>query len=86
MNALRLGRNGILRIEKAAGVVVEVSGGEVWLTQESDPRDYFLRSGDWLRIDRPGTVVISAMGHDAWIALTPLHSQPGRVALSAVPA
>ena len=86
MNALRLKRNGTLRIEKAAGIVVEVSKGEVWLTQESDPRDYFLRAGDWLRIDRPGTVVISAVGSDAWVALTTLHSRPGRVALSAVPA
>jgi len=86
MNALRLKQDGILRIEKAAGVVVEVSKGEVWLTQERDPRDYFLRAGDWLRIDHPGTVVISALGNDAWLALTPLRSQPGRVALSAVPA
>jgi len=58
----------------------------VWLTQERDPRDYFLRAGDWLRIDRPETVVISAMGSDAWLVLTPLHSRPGRVDLSAVPA
>jgi hypothetical protein len=86
MNALRLKRNGTLRIEKAAGIVVEVSKGEVWLTQECDPRDYFLRAGDWLRIDRPDTVVISATGDDAWIAVSPLRSRPGRVALSAVPA
>lgn len=86
MNALRLKRNGTLRIEKAAGIVVEVSKGEVWLTQEHDPRDYFLRAGDWLRIDRPDTVVISATGDDAWVAVSPLRSRPGRVALSAVPA
>jgi len=86
MNALRLKRNGTLRIEKAAGIVVEVSKGEVWLTQEHDPRDYFLRAGDWLRIDRPDTVVISATGDDAWLAVSPLRSRPGRVALSAVPA
>ena len=86
MNALRLKRNGTLRIEKAAGIVVEVSKGEVWLTQERDPRDYFLRTGDWLRIDRPETVVISATGDDAWVAVSPLGSRPRRVALSAVPA
>lgn len=72
MNALRLEKNSILRLEKAAGIVVEVSKGEVWLTQQRDPRDYFLRAGDWLRIDRPETVVISATGDDAWIALTEL--------------
>jgi DUF2917 family protein len=72
MDAIRLKQNGTLRIEKAAGVVVEVSKGEVWLTQAHDPRDHFLRAGDWLRIDRQGTVVISATGDDAWIALTEL--------------
>lgn len=74
MDALHLKANGTLRIEKAAGVVVEVSKGEIWLTQESDPRDHFLRTGDWLRIDRPEAVVISAMGEDAWLALTALHA------------
>jgi hypothetical protein len=86
MDSLQLKQNGTLRLERAAGVVVEVSKGVVWLTQERDPRDYFLRAGDWLRIDRPETVVISATGADAWIVLTPLRSEPGRVALSAVPA
>jgi len=85
MNAL-LKQDRVLRLEEAAGLVVEVSQGEVWLTQERDPRDYFLRAGDWLRIDRSGTVVISAVGSDAWLALTALHSRPGRAALAAVPA
>jgi hypothetical protein len=86
MNTMRLKQNGILRLEKAAGLVVEVAKGEVWLTQERDPRDYFLRAGDWLRIDRPDTVVISAVASDTWIALSPLDSRPGRVVLDAVPA
>jgi len=72
MSSLRLKQNGTLRLEKAAGIVVEVTKGEVWLTQECDERDYFLRTGDWLRIDRPVAVVISAMGNDARLALTKL--------------
>ena len=72
MDALRIRQGGTLRIEDCAGTVVEVAKGEVWLTQEDDPRDYFLRTGDWLRIDRAVTVVISAIGDDAWIALTEL--------------
>lgn len=86
MNAIRLKQNGTLRLDKAAGIVIEVSKGEIWLTQERDPRDYFLRAGDWLRIDRPETVVISAMGEDAWVAFTPLRSQPAHIGLDAVPA
>jgi hypothetical protein len=72
MDTLRLKRGSALRIDDCAGTVVEVARGEVWLTQEHDPRDYFLRAGDWLRIDRPVRVVISAMGDEAWIALTEL--------------
>ena len=72
MDALLIKQGGTLRIEDCAGTVIEVAKGEVWLTQARDPRDYFLRAGDWLRIDRPESVVISAMGDDAWIAFTEL--------------
>ena len=85
MQALRLKQNGTLRIENAAGIAVEVSRGEIWLTQEHDPRDYFLRASEWLRIDRPDSVVISAMGDEAWIALVPVHARAAE-ALAAVPA
>lgn len=86
MESLRLKRDGTLRIADAAGIVVEVSNGRIWLTQERDPRDRFLHAGEWLRIDRPDAVVISAIGGDAWISLVPLHARAGRVALAAVAA
>lgn len=86
MEAVHLGQNGTLRIADAAGIVVEISRGRVWLTQEGDSRDYFLRAGDWLRIDHASAVVISAMGGDAWITLVPLDARAGRAALAAVPA
>jgi hypothetical protein len=56
----------------------------VWLTQERHPRDYYLRSGDWLRIEGSGSVVVSAVGEDAWIDLTALRplEWSGRVILS----
>lgn len=72
MEALRLQQEGTLRLDDPAGLVVEVTRGEVWLTQERDPRDHFLRAGDWLRVDRPESVVLSAMHGDAWISLVPL--------------
>ena len=86
METLRLKRDATLRIARARGVVVEVAKGQVWLTQEHDPRDYFLRTGDWLRIDRADAVVISAMGGEAWIALVSLDAQAGRAALATAPA
>jgi hypothetical protein len=84
MKSLRLKGSSVLRIENGAGMVVEVSHGEVWLTQECNPRDYYLRSGDWLRIEDSGSVVVSAVGEDAWIGLTALRplDWAGRVVLS----
>jgi len=76
MKSLRLKENGTLRLENAAGIVVEVTGGQVWLTQERDPRDYFLGAGDWLRIDRADTVVISALDKDASFSITTLKNSP----------
>jgi hypothetical protein len=86
MKTFRLKRDATLRVEPARGLVVEVAQGQVWLTQECDARDYFLRARDWLRIDRANAVVISAIGGEAWIALVPLDARAGRAALAAVPA
>jgi hypothetical protein len=86
METFRLKCDATLRIARARGVVVEVAKGQVWLTQERDPRDYFLRTGDWLRIDRADAVVLSAMGGDAWIALISLDAQAGRGAPAAATA
>lgn len=47
-HALKLGR----------GSKIRVLSGSVWLTQSSDPLDYFLRAGETLTVSRPGTVVI----------------------------
>ena len=80
MQPLQLKRDGTLRLERATGTVVEVTKGQVWLTQERDPRDHFLRAGEWLRIDRPDTVVLSAVGDDAWVGFTIIQeSAPGRL-------
>jgi len=76
VHPIRLKQNGTLRLDKATGLVVEVARGAVWLTQERDPRDYFLSAGDWLRIDRPETVVISALGEGASLQFTTLTSSP----------
>lgn len=67
---LGLGSGSVLRIEDGPGVVVYVWEGELWLTQEGDPRDHFVRAGEWFRIDREGAAVGSALGGGAVVSVT----------------
>lgn len=57
---LGLGRGASVRIEDGAGIMVYIWEGEVWLTQEGDPRDYFVTPGQWFRIKRDGTALLYA--------------------------
>lgn len=58
---LPLQKGGLLRVQDGPGVVVYVWEGELWLTQESDRRDYLLRAGQWFRLDRGGVAVATAL-------------------------
>lgn len=40
---------------------VTVLSGDLWITQESDPEDYALRSGDRLMLTGTGKVVIESL-------------------------
>ena len=59
---LLLGECDILSLENAAGSVVSVRAGSVWITQELDGTDHVLRAGDRFRIDRGGRTVLQAFG------------------------
>jgi hypothetical protein len=55
-----MARGRVLRIEDAAGSVLHVQSGAVWLTQEGDRRDYYLAAGSSLRLDREGLALAQA--------------------------
>jgi len=57
---LGIGRGASLRVEDGAGILVYVWEGELWVTQEGDPRDYFVAPGRWFRIDSGGTTLMYA--------------------------
>ena len=69
------------RIENARGIKVSCVRGVTWITQERDPRDMILASGQSLVLDRPGLAVVYAF-RDAVITvgaawqLPALRSQP----------
>lgn len=57
-----LSQDSLLRIE-GDGRGLEILGrtGILWLSQEKDCRDHFLRSGEQFKIDRRGLVILQAM-------------------------
>jgi len=59
---LVLGECDILSLEDAAGSVISVRAGSVWITQEFDGTDHVVRAGDRFRIHRDGRTVLQAFG------------------------
>ena len=58
---IALERYHALSMTDAAGALVEVRTGQVWLTMDGDARDIFLAPGDSHAIQRDGLTLISAM-------------------------
>ena len=58
--SLAMKQGSVLRIEDGCDLVVYVWEGALWLTQEGDPRDRYLRAGTWFRLDRHGVAVAHA--------------------------
>lgn len=50
-----------LRLDHHRPVEVQVIAGTAYLTQEGDERDYILRSGESLKIEERGEVVVQGL-------------------------
>jgi hypothetical protein len=57
---LHLERREVIRLKDPRGARVECVRGALWITQNSDRRDYFLAANDALTLDRPGLALIHA--------------------------
>ena len=58
---LDLVRGSMVRIDDGQGMMVRVVSGEVWITEEGDPRDRFVTAGRYVRIVSSGVTLVSAL-------------------------
>lgn len=59
----------ILRLREPAGRHIGVVRGVAWVTQDGDPRDYVLGSGESFRFDRNGVALVMPLGVEAKLVL-----------------
>jgi uncharacterized protein (DUF3084 family) len=75
---LDLVRGNLVRIEDGRGMMVRVLSGEVWITEEGDPRDRFASAGRYVRIVSSGVTLVSALSRGS-ISLSSRASRRARL-------
>lgn len=65
---IALQRGQFLRVVNGAGSTVTAHGGSVWITEQDNPRDVVLRSGQNMTLRRSGVALVEAF-EDASIFL-----------------
>ncbi len=65
----RLEKDVLLTIRNGQGRCLAVFRGAVWLTQENDPRDIVLQSGDSFTFDRQGVALVHALEATSLVVL-----------------
>jgi Protein of unknown function (DUF2917) len=66
---MRLPAGGTLHLRHAQRQRISVVKGLVWVTQEGDLRDVFLKEGESFTFDRPGLALTQALEEDAILVL-----------------
>jgi uncharacterized protein YjiS (DUF1127 family) len=59
----------LLRLREATGRHVGVVRGSVWITQDGDPADRVIGSGESFRFDRDGLAIVAPLGAGAKLVL-----------------
>lgn len=68
---VQLAAHSLLRMEgDSRGVIILCRSGSCWITQEGDPRDYYLRDEKSFTINQEGLVVVQALA-DTDIVVSP---------------
>jgi Protein of unknown function (DUF2917) len=70
----QLAKGSLLTLRDAQGRGVAVFSGSLWVTQEGDARDIVVHTGDSVRFDRGGLVVIEALADARLLLLDPVRA------------
>lgn len=84
LEPIALAARTVHRIEDARGMRVSCIRGTTWITQENDPRDIVLASGQSVVLDRRGVGVVYAF-RDAVITVGAAWQLPAPVAARKIP-
>ena len=73
--AIGMSRGSLAHIEDGRGMMVHVWDGELWITQEGDRRDHYVKAGGRLLLDRDGLAIAYALrrAHVTLTAPVPAH-------------
>ena len=64
-----LARGSSVRIDDGAGILVYVWEGELWITEENQPRDIVLKAGACYRLRERGVALVNSLGGFAAVSL-----------------
>lgn len=87
-----LQRRQTFKLRARQGERIECRTGQLWVTQDGDPRDVILKAGECFTLDRPGSALVSALQEAsfAYRRLVPAergrHQPAAQAALAACPA
>ena len=56
-----LQRRQTFQLRARRGERIECRTGQLWVTQDGDPRDVILKAGECFTLDRPGAALVSAL-------------------------
>jgi len=69
LSGVTLAKNQIRRIDSAIGAQIQCLHGNLWLTQDGDPRDIILQPGDEHRFERDAVTYVSALSDASFLLL-----------------
>jgi Protein of unknown function (DUF2917) len=70
--SINLESGSMLRVEDGRHILIYVWEGELWLTEDGERKDRFLRAGDWYRLARAGAAVGTALARSVVTLTAPV--------------
>lgn len=79
---VKIAAGDVLRLRDARGCGICVISGRVWITEQSDFRDFLVTPDDQYRIARNGLTLLQAFG-ESWVKIVPPQTASSTLELAA---